>query len=406
MFFLSLYLVPLIQSFILKKSMEEEKNKKENKPSKKPPLKKTGGGVEVPTPQHSTQSDQEKKGPQPFIITPQKKHSEQQQKSNRVSKKETRQKTPPSIVPAPPQKNTDTKQPIKESLLSPLRTYKNDIAQTVKNKGASLSSMVIARRKKEGDTEAPLKQKAFSFKVVGLSALSLFLIVGGVVLIFFILPEESASPEGVLPSTSKDIIFIEEAKKIVLNRQTFSELIQKTTQEIKTATLPINTVQHTYLVKQEQVYDEGSIQARTEESLITFGELTDLLRANTPPRLVRALSPSFVFGIHSFTDNNPFLLMRVTSYENAFSGMLEWEKNILSDIAPLFSLSQENQGLVSSSFRDTVIENQDVRVLRGADDEVMLLYSFLDRNTLLITTHEVTLDEILERLKRPDARIQ
>jgi hypothetical protein len=54
---------------------------------------------------------------------------------------------------------------------------------------------------------------------------------------------------------------------------------------------------------------------------------------------------------------------------------------------------------VALKFTDRIIENHDTRALETNLGDIVLLWTFLDRSTLVITTNEATLREILSRHK-------
>ena len=153
--------------------------------------------------------------------------------------------------------------------------------------------------------------------------------------------------------------------------------------------------------REKVIIDEPFGEEIIQEKNITLEELFIITGSKIPPALLRSLDNNFLFGIHAFTENNPFLLFTVRSFNNAFSGMLEWEKTIFDDLTPLFALEQVDKDTLNRSFEDVIIENQDLRALKDKEGNIVLLYAFANQETLIITTHEVTLDEILERLKRP-----
>jgi UDP-N-acetylglucosamine transferase subunit ALG13 len=48
---------------------------------------------------------------------------------------------------------------------------------------------------------------------------------------------------------------------------------------------------------------------------------------------------------------------------------------------------------------DKIVENHDARVIQNNTGDVSLLWTFIDRNTLIITTNDATLREIISRLQ-------
>jgi len=52
----------------------------------------------------------------------------------------------------------------------------------------------------------------------------------------------------------------------------------------------------------------------------------------------------------------------------------------------------------SKPFVDVVIKNKDVRMLTDEYEHPILLYTFADKDTIILTTNEFTLKEILDRM--------
>lgn len=151
--------------------------------------------------------------------------------------------------------------------------------------------------------------------------------------------------------------------------------------------------------------------ASGEETMapVSFGLFMDRIGASPPDELVRALDDDFFFGIHTVDENAPLFVIPVSSYERAFAGMLEWEKNMNADLAPMFApVPMQTVGadgvIVERTFTDAVIQNYDVRVLRDENGMVQLYYSFPTRNILIIAESQYSFPELLSRL-RADRRL-
>jgi hypothetical protein len=151
-----------------------------------------------------------------------------------------------------------------------------------------------------------------------------------------------------------------------------------------------------------------------------------------------------LLGIHSFDENEAFMILKADSYETAYSGMLAWEESIYPDFIPLFSRTPsvhiqpsapaQDQAAApigtttaSSSpaatstptatpvatstpvvqalpyrgnFIDQIVENHDARVMLNQYGDILLLWTFLDRSTIVITTNEATLREVISRISQ------
>ncbi len=133
-----------------------------------------------------------------------------------------------------------------------------------------------------------------------------------------------------------------------------------------------------------------------------------------PPVFLRSVQPAFLLGVHSFDVNQPFLVLSVDSYEQGYAGMLAWESTMQQDLSPLFNYTPSahipEQGIATSSatsapeiipgaFTDRIVENHDARVIQNQYGDISFLWTFLDKNTILITTNSDTVKEIVSRLK-------
>ena len=145
----------------------------------------------------------------------------------------------------------------------------------------------------------------------------------------------------------------------------------------------------------------GAIEATTEELFLK-------LAVSAPSSLVRALGDTPIIGVHGFRGGQPFLLFSVSSYDFAFAGMLSWEQEMLNDIGPLFGISlREIVGKASSTtaealgntiaVKDVIIRNKDVRATFDPQGKIIFLYSFIDKQTLVLTTNEDTLKTLMNK---------
>jgi hypothetical protein len=133
----------------------------------------------------------------------------------------------------------------------------------------------------------------------------------------------------------------------------------------------------------------------------TFGEFIEVLESNAPASLVRAIEPHFMLGTIGINDaTETFLILKLNSYENTFAGMLQWEKSLALDLGSMFSTSLVIQELPPEiSFIDLTDRNKDIRALTYENIPV-LLYSFLEKEVLIITESVEALRSLIERLNR------
>ena len=88
--------------------------------------------------------------------------------------------------------------------------------------------------------------------------------------------------------------------------------------------------------------------------------------------------------------------------------MLDWEKNMSADLVPLFGTAvietfdpqaRTNTQARNAFFVDTIASNKNVRLLRDENGEDRIIYTFVDQNTILITTTREALQTLLPLMK-------
>ena len=145
------------------------------------------------------------------------------------------------------------------------------------------------------------------------------------------------------------------------------------------------------------------------EGVTVPAEATDImnhLALRAPGSFTRAVK-EITFGSVGGTD--PFILMRVTNFDTAFAGMLQWEQVMSSDLTPLFGLpvtesydpyARTDTQIRSAFFRDTIASNKSARMLVDAQNTERILYSFVQQNLILITTNSETFSTVLPLISR------
>ncbi len=164
----------------------------------------------------------------------------------------------------------------------------------------------------------------------------------------------------------------------------------------------------------------------------TIAEFLAALGARPTDEFTRALGDEFFFGIHYADAPSPVFIVPVTSFNNAFAGMLAWEKTINADLGGLFTYVPpyktvlvpalqsatstasstpetaatttevqmvETRESIERTFEDLVMRNYDVRALKDDSGAIVLYYSFPTQNTLVISASPYTFSEVLERLQ-------
>ncbi|MFH1472799.1 MAG: hypothetical protein ABIF06_00045 [bacterium] len=287
--------------------------------------------------------------------------------------------------------NTPTEPISEETKLSQIRTYQGDVAEAITNQKESLSSIQrgeVARKRTSGIDEGQHNTSRERL---------LLLILGIVVLValgsFGGWYSYKTYKEKTAPPLSKVLEnqFLPSVEQTVLNLPSTSDRTSLIKSLKEASDSPIGTGGIRHIVLYE---DGGNISPPlTTQAFFTF------LESRAPGSLVRSFSPLFMYGTLGGEVKSNFLIIRLTSFENAFAGMLSWEVNLADDIGPIFQTSVSLRNILPGSvFEDVATRNKDARVLKDSEGKVVILYSFFDNNTLIITDNLETLRTIISRL--------
>ena len=139
-------------------------------------------------------------------------------------------------------------------------------------------------------------------------------------------------------------------------------------------------------------------------STLSLNNLLLLLNFGIPDSLYKSLSDSYMLGIYSEPTNiqiphakHLFIILGISDYNLAYSGTLEWEKNLFKNMSIIFNIPMSER-LTSKPWEDIIINNKDARVLYSDDGKSILYYTFIDKNNIVITDSKDVVKEIGVRL--------
>jgi hypothetical protein len=286
--------------------------------------------------------------------------------------------------------------------VEPIRTYKSDVERLMKQQGTSLADIALAEEKKRtatlsAEVEEPKRTK-LSLQI-GIISLALVILAS---LIFYateIFLNKKPPAQKTTPLASV-LVSVDDNKEIDVANQKPSAVVDSINSALKQIGAPGLTA-----VSFVKTVADGT------KNPLGSNDFLAALNIKLPGVIARSLRPEFVFGFYRLEKNEPFLVLKISDYESAFAGMLEWENTIADDLNDIFikktpnataTTSQANLTLNSTGFSDRIIRNRDSRLSLKSDGSVLLLYSFIDNQTVIITGSEPALAEVGSRLiKRP-----
>lgn len=295
--------------------------------------------------------------------------------------------------------------PKKQDDIQTIRTYQADIASAIKNDNVSMIKVALAEKKRQERQGSNVSQIAETssirtYVIIGLIVAGL-LVAGGAAAYMF-LASEPVTPDTGTPAAQNTQIIYTEARIPLNIDQRDAEDIERLVRRERDAKLDLGTMKQIEVVT----------GADGAERKVTASEFLTAMNARTSSALVRSIDDAFQLGVYSFTPHDIFAIFKINSYDSAFAGMLEWEANMETDIGGLFiyrtSVPAASTATATSAsinplftnrvFVDKVLSNKDVRALVDESGEVTMLYTFIDKETLVIATSDKALKEVIFRL--------
>jgi len=315
-----------------------------------------------------------------------------------------------------------------------LRTFQGDVAEAIKKQNASVLTIALAEKERKYrpviqstpivapvPMPVPLQPQIVYQPEDGepknhhtlIIVTSIFLIILGVGVMvgFYQFQKKGSEAPQNIQAINQNIISYNKTGSIALDDLSGVALTEKLTSEKNQTTLSANDILYISFTKKD---------VKGVDTLVTPDQFLSLFSNDVPPALLRAFGNEMMFGFFNGGVNESYLLIELDSFDNTYSGMLAWEKTMNKDIGMLFSkrvlaitsipsstgtstTATTTQVInydigASGAFEDDTIKNKDIRILKNNKGETVLLYTFINKNTLLITSGENVLREVLTRI--------
>ncbi len=323
-----------------------------------------------------------------------------------------------SHIPGIYQGSPDLPNPVAETL--PLRTMKNDIGNTVKNQNESLVSMAVAEDKKKAmEREVANATRINEVSVVSTAPRPIGRIVIVVVLVLvlvgagfaykLLLPKISIPSFGSsstesrpnTPTTSsvnliQSLIKATTEKRFSVNKEAPERMFSAVANERVAGGVQGD-------IKNFYFYEDISVSEDTRKTVsISANKLFILTGISAPEILTRSLENTFMAGlIYEETDAvpTPFIILKVSSYDTGFAGMLEMERNLPLFFDIVFGTNIEFELSDKTKIRDVVLSSRDARVLEIATN-VDIAYTFANPSTIVIASSRSALEKLIPLLEK------
>src|SRR3989344_8438462 len=242
-----------------------------------------------------------------------------------------------------------------ETPLKQIRTFQGDVADALKRQEESLVSIQRREHLRQSATgpttdtssQNPDQRRKVLLFIIG----SLVLFVIGVAGIWYAYNEFVRKTSTPITETPVNR-FVSSNKEADLefaqtSRETFIRGLNVALGEV-----PPGELRHLVL-RQEAANHKGALLSTTD--------FLNKLESRAPSSLVRAFNPLFMLGA---LGRSTFIIIKLASYENAFAGMLLWERNLAQDLGPILATAQALRYVPQESvFTDFTNRNKDIRIL-------------------------------------------
>ncbi len=250
--------------------------------------------------------------------------------------------------------------PPKKNKIPNLRTLKSDSSEYIKKKNISILDMAATEAKRKISRGASQKpEKSAKNILVKIFILLIFLMsLGAAGTAGYLIVKQKTrkeSPVSVFPSP-------------IISPDSEKEVDIKEIAQIIKEKIPNGELRYFPVIKKS----EGGLKI-----LMTTRNFFKGIGVNLPTGLLDSLGDKFYLFVFSSSVNEPIIVFKVTSYENAFAAMMRWEKNIFPNLGGALGINGDKDKKIA--FKDIEIENRDARELFGENGGKLLTYSFIGR---------------------------
>lgn len=288
---------------------------------------------------------------------------------------------------------TEKNQKLVKEINTTNHTLDKNLQSKIKNEKISLAQIVLEEQSKRRTLEQSnfVPQKRMWQRIILILSILLVLL-GGVTIIYIVFFSENVQNIPISPEINKNYLITPNSERRIVTIGIQNEEIRNIYKKILTTTeAGTKEIQSIAFVKEE----------KPEKIEYNIEEVFNILNIIPPDKFLRALSKEYMIGIYTGENNASFFVLKVLSFENSFNGMLSWEKTSLNELADILSTRQISPKERDTRWADASIRNIDVRLLIDSTNDIFLIYSFLDKKTLIIAPDKNTFIELVDRYNTP-----
>ena len=288
----------------------------------------------------------------------------------------------------PLQKNSENKTSAKH-------TYAEDMAKMMRTDEASVIKVALTEQKHREQEQMKIKNRKEKGR-------NWIFIIGGIILVagaIYALQiiNQKTKVDSVHPqiSTGTPSLIASDKQTIIPSDSFYSE------NDIAQALAKARNQQGTSGSVNELVFTKGVGSTAT---VLSASEFLNLIKSSITSNLENTLLKQMMVGIYTDTSATPlahtFFIFQISNYDSAYAGSIAWEKTLLTEFFPLFGIdvTGTNAILLQKPFDNSLLNNQNIRVLNDTNGNPILYSVFLDNKFYMLTDSPDAIIEMTNRL--------
>lgn len=283
--------------------------------------------------------------------------------------------------------------------VSPIRTYRMDADQLLKEKKLSKVAMIMAEQKKRRGENVTETTEAHEASHLGMIIFVLVLVIvfacGVGFYVLFRVPEGMDAKVGTSTSTGGKVAprSTEPALRIDITRSPREQVLADLRIAFQGETSSGGGVRAVAFIKKSD--DEEVVAPGKEVLLLLSGGVA-------PGALIASLPGNLRYEITGSAQKSGVIILATDSYGSALSAMLGWEYTLKKDLALALHPDMERKDVFrddGGTWKDERIAGIDTRMYRDSSGRAILGYAFIDKRTLVVFGSDIALDTLLRRIR-------
>ncbi len=280
----------------------------------------------------------------------------------------------------------------KNNYLKPLKTLSSETIRAIKDEG--LSSSKIAINNQSIIKKIPPKEPKKIGEIIVLVISVIFILASISIVGYFIITNKSTKNEVI--ATKNSILFVDKHIGIDLTGKDSNQINSSVINAIKQLddSKPKEGAIGNFYFTETIKYLNGKDTLEKQVD-ITASQFIASSTQGIPSEFSRSLDDKFMLGIFQNGKSSPFFIFKTQYFKSLTDAMLKNESIIISNLYNLTGTTNVTSNIIGLPFKDKTVQNTDLRIAKKGDGETVVLYGFIDQNTVLIAENEEVFNKLL-----------